>query len=406
MRQIVTPKIVVPRAVVAIPACNEEERVSACLAALAAQSGLAADTLGILLFLNNCTDRTASIVAAAALPCPLRVIECTHRQASAGWARRCAMEAAAAWLGSGARNDGVLLTTDADSCVGEDWVARNLAALDAGASAVAGRLALDAYEAARLPPALHLRGQRESAYEAMLTEICARLDPEPGNPWPCHWSKSGATIAVTLKAYEAVGGMPAQPTGEDHAFIDAIIARDLVVRHDPGIVVTTSGRLEGRATGGVADTIRLRCEVPESPCDERLEPALRVVMRRRLRCQLRLMWEVEGLRETRKWAPPLGISDALARQIASASFFGEAHAAIQASSPRLRYEPLRPRQLPVQMLIARTLLSLLRLRDRGSTLRTSLVGAEARRVPRIIEKGLAAADATPPRRRLPGPRLS
>ena len=67
----------------------------------------------------------------------------------------------------------------------------------------------------------------------MLTEICARLDPEPGNPWPCHWSKSGATIAVTLEAYEAVGGMPAQPTGEDHAFIDAIIARDLVVRHDP-----------------------------------------------------------------------------------------------------------------------------------------------------------------------------
>ena len=38
VRQIVTPKVVVPRAVVAIPACNEEERVGACLAALAAQS--------------------------------------------------------------------------------------------------------------------------------------------------------------------------------------------------------------------------------------------------------------------------------------------------------------------------------------------------------------------------------
>ena len=346
MRETGELQAVVPRAVVAIPVYNEEERIGACLSALAEQSGLEVDQLGILLFLNNCTDRTVSTVGAEAIPFPLRVIERTNPQASAGWARRCAMEEAAAWLRSGGRNDGVLLTTDADSRVGADWVAQNLAALDAGASAVAGRLALDADDAARLPAALHSRGQRESAYEAMLTEICARLDPEPGNPWPCHWSKSGATIAVTLEAYELVGGMPAQPTGEDHAFIDAVSAHDLIVRHDPGIVVITSGRLEGRATGGVADTIRLRCEVPESPCDERLEPVLRVVMRRRLRRKLRRMWELQGLRETGKWAPQLEISDVLARQIATASFFGEAHAAIQASSPRLRYEPLRPLARP------------------------------------------------------------
>lgn len=400
------PRDGVPRAVVAIPACNEEERIGACLAALAGQSGLEAGTLGLLLFLNNCTDSTAAVVTAAALPCPLRVIERTHPQASAGWARRCAMEEAANWLRSGGRDDGVLLTTDADSRVDEDWVARNLAAIDAGASAVAGRLALDADEAARLPPALHLRGQREGAYEALLTEICARVDPEPGNPWPCHWSKSGATIAVTLEAYDLVGGMPAQPTGEDRAFIDAITARDLIVRHDPGIVVTTSGRLEGRATDGVADTIRLRCEVPESPCDDRLEPVLRVAMRCRLRRRLRRLWAAGGLCKTGKWAPSLAIPDALARQIATVSFFGEAYATVEVSSPRLRYEPIRPRQLPAQILIARTLLRMLRFRDRCSALGRFLVGTVRLRMPGIIETGLVAADARRPHRRRPGPRLS
>ena len=374
----------VPTTIVAIPVCNEEERIGACLAALAAQSGIAPGALGILLFLNNCTDRTADVVAASCSPFAVRVIEQTHPQASAGWARRVAMEAAAAWLRSGVRGGGVLMTTDADSRVASDWVARNLAAIEAGAAAVAGRLALDPDEAALLPSALHARGRREGAYETMLTEICARLDPAPGNPWPCHWSKSGATIAVTLEAYELVGGMPDKPTGEDHAFIDAIVERDLVVRHDPSIVVVTSGRLEGRAAGGVADTIRRRCEIPESPCDDRLETTSRVVMRCLVQRRLRRLWDAGRLRETGRWAPALSIPEAVARRIGAASFFGEAHAAVQAASPRLSCKPICPRQLPSQMAIARLLLGLLRLRDRtagvlvpqGPDRRRSRLGAE------------------------------
>lgn len=353
-----------PTTIVAIPVCNEEERIGACLAALEAQSGLQPGTFGILLLLNNCTDRTADIIAAVIAPTwPVRVIERASSQASAGWARRLAMQEAAAWLREGG-NRGVLLTTDADSRVGHDWVARNLAAITAGADAVAGRLALDAEEAARLPASLHLRGRREAAYEAMLTEICARLDPEAGNPWPCHWSKSGATIAVTLEAYDAVGGMSDQPTGEDRAFIDAIAATDRVVRHDPGIVVVTSGRLDGRATGGVADTIRLRCEDPESFCDDRLEAARRVVLRCRLRRRLRDLWREGGLRNMGRWSSALAIAGPVAKQVVEAPFFGAAYAAIEAASPRLRLKPIRPQQLPRQMRVARVLLHLLRLRDR------------------------------------------
>ena len=80
--------------------------------------------------------------------------------------------------------------------------------------------------------------------------------------------------------------MPAIPLGEDRAFVEAMLAHDLVVRHDPNLVVVTSGRLQGRAKGGVADTIRLRCDLPDSLCDDRLERLERVVARSMLRRRL------------------------------------------------------------------------------------------------------------------------
>ncbi|RZK75701.1 MAG: glycosyltransferase family 2 protein, partial [Methylobacterium sp.] len=43
------------RAVVAIPVRNEAERIAACLGALDAQTGLPPGSLGVVLFLNNCT---------------------------------------------------------------------------------------------------------------------------------------------------------------------------------------------------------------------------------------------------------------------------------------------------------------------------------------------------------------
>ena len=349
-----------PFSVVAIPVYNEAARIAACLDALAAQVGLEPHSFGVLLFLNNCTDATAELVKDySGMPWTMRVIEQTDPAASAGWARRIAMNAAADWLGESGSN-GVLLTTDADSRVGVEWVARNLAALADGADAVAGRISLDPDEAARLPARLHARGRLEAQYERLLTEIGARLDPEPGNPWPCHWSKSGATLAVRLSAYRQVGGMPDMPAGEDRAFVDAIRANDLVVRHDPGIEVVTSGRLDGRARGGVADTIKLRCDVPESPCDDRLETLPRLVMRVVWRRRLRRLFAEGRLRQGWRWAPFLSLRRHIADEAAAATCFGQAHAAIEAASPRLAYRPVRPAQLPNQIRLAQAFVSILR----------------------------------------------
>ena len=348
--------------VVAVPVRNEAERIAACLRALDAQEGLAPGRLGLVLFLNNCTDDTAAIVAGLlpGLSIPVRVIERTYAGAHAGWARRAAMDAAAAWLDE-AGAAGTLLTTDADSRVPPDWVAANLAALEAGADAVAGRVELIPEEAALLPPSLPARGRLEDAYDALITEMEARIDPDPSDPWPCHRTTIGASLAVRRTAYEQVGGMPEIPLGEDGAFVAALLEQGFRVRHDRAVMVLISARLTGRAAGGVADTIRSRCEEPDALCDARMEAVPRALHRYVWRARLRRLHGQGRLARDLAWARRLGIPETEARRIAALPRVGEIVAAVDRASPRLAYRPLMPRQLPGQIRLARLVLPALRL---------------------------------------------
>lgn len=369
--------------VIAIPVRNEAERIAACLRTVDAQAGLRPGSLGLVLFLNNCTDGTAAIVAdlRPRMSIPLRVVEVAFDGANAGWARRAAMDAAAAWIEANAAA-GTILSTDADTRVPPDWVARNLAALEAGADAVAGRIALDPDEAALLPPSLHARGALEDAYDALLTEAEARIDPDPHDPWPCHRTTIGASLSVRLAAYRQVGGMPAIPLGEDGAFVAALLAQGLRVRHAREIEVIVSARLTGRAPGGVADTIRSRCELPDALCDARMEAFPRALVRYLWRRRLRRLHAEGRLGENRAWARLLAIPPAEARAIAALPQAGLAVAEAERTSPRLRYRPLGPRQLPAQIRIATGVLAAmrgaLRLRE---TMRTAMPRRRAEPAP-------------------------
>ena len=174
-----------------------------------------------------------------------------------------------------------ILTTDADSRTPPNWIERNLAAIDAGADAVLGRLALDE-DSRSLPEALHRRGALESEYEALLTEVFAMLDPVRHNPWPHHATISGASVAVTADAYRRIGGLP-RVAVEDKALVAELLRRDARLRFDNAIEVVTSARLDGRAAGGVADTLRLRARAPDALCDEALEPYRAAELRARWR---------------------------------------------------------------------------------------------------------------------------
>ena len=353
---------------VAIPAKNEADRLPECLRALAAQRDpcgrpLDPDSFCVVLFANNCSDDSASLARALGeqLGLPLTVIEAwmPPSDAHAGHARRAAMDHAASWLARASARNGVILTTDADSRVPPLWIESNLKAIDAGADVVLGRVDLDE-EGALLPETLHRRGRMEGDYEALLAELSARLDPIDSNPWPHHATISGASLAVTREAYLRAGGMPRVPLGEDKAFVAESLRCDARIRFSPDIVVTTSGRLRGRAPGGVADTLRLRCADLEAHCDESLEPFRIAMKRAKLRARIRRLYGLGGLRRGMDWANPLGISASDARRASRATTFGAAWSLIEAGSTLLVRRPLTPLELPDQIAGARRALKRMR----------------------------------------------
>ena len=78
------------RACVVVPARDEQELIGACIAALAAQEGIAHDEYEVVLVLDRCTDATEDRARAAAGDVALRVIHVDRRRASAtragsGW---------------------------------------------------------------------------------------------------------------------------------------------------------------------------------------------------------------------------------------------------------------------------------------------------------------------------------
>ncbi|MBW4024335.1 MAG: glycosyltransferase [Proteobacteria bacterium] len=345
---------------VAIPVRNEEAHIGACLAALIDQSE---PPDHILLLLNNTTDRSAEVVRRLdgrkrGAPAPIvHVVERSlpPSQANAGTARRLAMDAAAALVGP----RGAILTTDADGRVPGEWVARSLAALRGGVDAVCGMAAIDPVDEAAIPAHLVADDALETRYTEILDEIDSILDPRPHDPWPRHTHGSGASIAISAAVYRAVGGVPNVAHGEDRALITALDRRDCKIRHDPALSVIVSGRVVGRADGGMAATIARRMLVQDRWADDRLEPVRAAIRRSRLRAEARLVWT--GRRHASGLATALDLPhDELARLMRS-PWFGTAWAAIEGASPALRRSPIAMAELAQGVREAEAMLARLKM---------------------------------------------
>ena len=364
-----------PGFVVAIPVRDEEERIPACLRALARQRNrlgrpIPPRLVRVVIFANNCMDQSASVVRSLAecWSLTIRVVEARlpPEAAHAGAARRAAMDLAEAWLMEGGERAGVILTTDADSQVAPNWIATNLAAFEAGADAVLGRIDLDD-EGKLLPHALHRRGALEDAYEGLLTELSWLLDPLEHNPWPHHATLSGASLGITRDAYCRVGRMPRVPLGEDKALIALLADHDARIRYCPAVHVITSGRTQGRAPGGVADTLAIRSREPEAFCDDALEPFRTAFARAAWRGRLRRLYGAGRLALEQDWGAKLQIPAREVNGIIRESTFGAAWRVVEDGSPLFARRLLRPAELPGQISIARRWLT--RLREGNSPTR-------------------------------------
>eukprot|EP01037_Dinobryon_pediforme_P001475 gene1479-1496_t len=326
--------------VVSIPVHNEGAMIERCLFGLARQ--ISSSDFEVLLFLNNCVDGSRQVVedVATSLPFKLHVVSAQLRpeHANAGHARRLAMRRAADLVAP----EGVLLTTDADSVAAPDWLAVNLAEIEAGADAVAGMAVIDSQDTRGLPERLLAEEHGCAHLAQLLDEIDWLIDPDLVDPWPRHTQHSGASIAVRASAFRAAGGIPPVPVSEDRLFFDRLKRIDAKVRHSRHAVVTVSGRLHGRATGGMADTLRRRLRRPDPWLDEMVEPPERRARRARARKLFRSIWGM-------KVAPGLafGLARALGvrQETMAASLalphFGAAWAEIEACSATLRRRRIR-----------------------------------------------------------------
>ena len=340
--------------IVAIPARNEAEHIVCCLQALGGQAER------VVLLVNNSTDGTEDLAkrkaASIGLDLHVSVQHFSPAQCSAGHARKMAMDVAAT-LAPGA----VLLTTDADSRVAPDWVAANLRYIASGVDAVAGRAVIDPVDAAKIPARLHEDDARECAYAALLDEIAAVLDPDPADPWPRHTEHSGASICVSPRAFRQAGGVPDVPAGEDRGLFAALRRIDAVIRHAPEITVTVSGRIVGRASGGMADTIRRRLAAPDPFLDDALEPTAGAARRAWLRALTRTAWRTPDPQRLADLADELGVSRSRLHAVLRAHCFGEAWERLEANCTVLARAPVSASQVLVETARARELLASLRL---------------------------------------------
>lgn len=323
--------------VVAIPVCNEAQNILPCLDALAAQTFRR--PYEVLLLLNNCTDGTENVIAGCADAWNFRLRVEQRRlkpdEANAGTARGLAMDCAASLT------SGVILTTDADSCVSPNWIAANLDAVQAGSDAVAGRAEIDPADAARLPARLLEDEARVQLLATLLDRIDYLLDPDSGDPWPRHIQHSGASIAVTVDAYRRAGGLPRIPLAEDRVFFKRLRRIGARIRHAPEIVVTVSGRLTGRAKGGMADTIRRRLECADDWLDDCIETAGDRAHRAATRALVRLACTGQPDTATiARLAAAVQLPPDTIRALLGIGSFGAAWDGMEEQSPRLRYRPV------------------------------------------------------------------
>jgi glycosyltransferase involved in cell wall biosynthesis len=222
---------------VVVPAHDEEQLLPGCIAGLASAAAAVEIPVETLVVLDACTDGSRLAAGSAAtLAVDVRNVGQARREGFAQLLRD--------------RPEGIrdrqtwLATTDADTIVPPDWLARMLAHAAAGWSVVAGTVRVTDWTG----HSERTRKSWQSSYENR----------------DGHHHVHGANLGVRADAYRLVGGMPAVALSEDVALVQALEAAGEPVYRAADLPVVTSARNQGRADGGFAAYLRELAERPAS----------------------------------------------------------------------------------------------------------------------------------------------
>jgi hypothetical protein len=228
--------------VVVVPARDEQDGIARTLRGVCASLDLAreqglVDRSAVEVVAHRCTDLTAVRAGGVLRNRDDARVTRDETSVTVGQVRDAGVRRGLERLGGDPARTWVL-STDADTDVGTGWVGRILAAARGGdADAVVGVTTLDRWLGSP---------EASAAYDRLLREK---------THGDTHLHVYGANLAVRADAYLDAGGFPHAVHGEDQALVDALDAGGHRLLRTTAVTVVTSGRLVGRATGGLADRL-------------------------------------------------------------------------------------------------------------------------------------------------------
>lgn len=247
-----------PAVVVVVPARDEEHGIAETLTSVrtslthACQHG-AVSQAALEVVAHCCRDDTAAVARRVVGDLPHARVHHDDTSTTVGRVRDGAVRRSLARVRS--RTDLTwVLSTDADTRVAPTWVCDILATAARDRTvAVIGLADLD-----------HWAGtvEGETQYDALL----ATKMRHGASPLHRHDHVYGANLGVRADAYLDVGGFPDVPVGEDQHLVDRLAAHGHELSRTTAVRVVTSGRLNGRAPGGLADHLALLNQAASPAC--------------------------------------------------------------------------------------------------------------------------------------------
>ncbi|ROS30790.1 glycosyltransferase family 2 protein [Cellulomonas sp. PhB150] len=220
----------IARIVVVVPAHDEEELLTHCLASIERARPQAGAPVDVVVALDDCHDGSSGIVRR------FDALEVVLAARAVGAARAAGVVAGLV-LGDDDPAEVWIASTDADSVVPENWLRVQRELADAGADVVLGTVRPDPRD---------LTSAQLAAWRA--TRV-------PGRP---NGHVHGANLGVRADAYARAGGFAPLAEHEDVDLVARLRADPLVVLEASDEAdVLTSGRTTGRTPGGYASYLRL-----------------------------------------------------------------------------------------------------------------------------------------------------
>jgi len=212
---------------ICIPAHNEEKAIATCLRAVtraARHPGLRAEPVKIVVVLDHCRDRTATVSAAWPVHC--LSIQARNVGVARAMGAQHLLDAGARWLAF----------TDADTRVSAGWLVDQLSLQ---AEVVCGTVAVSGWAA----HGVHAASARN--------RFAQHYQDRDG-----HRHVHGANLGIEANAYRRIGGFAALSCSEDQALVDKLEQGGARIAWTSLPRVTTSARPYSRVEGGFASALR------------------------------------------------------------------------------------------------------------------------------------------------------